>query len=68
MRLDAEGVVVPAGIGSVLSMAAGRSTALKLAGGQTRDRIMIFEEIALAGSETTFHLPRQRRGGLRAER
>jgi uncharacterized RmlC-like cupin family protein len=36
--------------------AAGRSTALKLAGGQTRDRIMLFEETAPAGTDTTFHL------------
>jgi hypothetical protein len=64
MRLDAEGVVVPAGSGSVLIMAAGGQTALKLAGRQTRDSIMIFEETAPAGTETTFNLPRQRRGGL----
>jgi uncharacterized RmlC-like cupin family protein len=49
---------VPADGGSVLSTAAGRSTALKLAAGQIRDSIMIFEETASAGTKTTFHLHR----------
>ena len=64
-----EGLIVPPGGGSILSMAPGRSAALKLLGGETGDSIMLFEETAPAGTETTFHLqPRQRRGGLRTER
>ena len=56
--MDAKGFVVPAGGGSVLSMAPGRSAALKLLGGDTGDSIMLFEETAPAGTETTFHLHR----------
>ena len=44
--------------GSILSMAPGRSAALKLLGGDTGDSIMLFEETAPAGTETTFHLHR----------
>jgi len=56
--MDAKGFVIPSGGGSVLSMAPGRSAALKLLGGETGDRIMLFEETATAGTETTFHLHR----------
>jgi hypothetical protein len=56
--MDAKGFVVPPGGGSVLSMAPGRSAALKLLGGETGDSIMLFEETAPAGTETTFHLHR----------
>ena len=38
------GFVVPPGGGSVLSMAPGRSAALKLVGGETADSVMLFEE------------------------
>ena len=56
--MDAKGFVVPQGGGSILSMAPGRSAALKLLGGNTGDSIMLFEETAPAGTETTFHLHR----------
>ena len=56
--MDAEGFVIPSGGGSVLSMAPGRSAALKLLGRDTDDSIMLFEEAAPAGTETTFHLHR----------
>src|SRR5260370_18650968 len=58
MKMDAKGFVVPPGGGSVLSMAPGRSAALKLLGRDTDDSIMLFEETAPAGTETTFHLHR----------
>ena len=56
--MDAKGLVIPPGGGSVLSMAPGRSAALKLLGRDTGDSIMLFEETAPAGTETTFHLHR----------
>src|SRR6202035_5425560 len=56
--MDAKGFVIPSGGVSVLSMAPGRSAALKLLGGDTGDSIMLFEETAPAGTETTFHLHR----------
>jgi quercetin dioxygenase-like cupin family protein len=58
MKMDAKGFVVPPGGGSILSMAPGRSAALKLLGGETGDSIMLFEETAPAGTDTTFHLHR----------
>ena len=54
--MDAKGFVVPPGGGSVLNMAPGRSAALKLLGGETGDSIMLFEETAPVGADTTFHL------------
>ena len=54
--MDAKGFVVPPGGGSVLNMAPGRSAALKLLGGETGDSIMLFEETAAVGTDTTFHL------------
>ena len=48
--MDAKGFVVPPGGGSILSMAPGRSAALKLLGGDTGDSIMLFEETAPAGT------------------
>lgn len=57
--MNARGIVVPPGGGSILSMAPGRSAALKLVGGETADSIMLFEETAPAGTETTFHLHRE---------
>jgi mannose-6-phosphate isomerase-like protein (cupin superfamily) len=58
MKMDAKGFVVPPGGGSVLRMAPGRSAALKLQGGETGNSIMLFEETAPAGTDTTFHLHR----------
>ena len=48
--MDAKGFVVPPGGGSILSMAPGRSAALKLLGGDTGDSVMLFEETAPAGT------------------
>src|SRR6516162_7685152 len=56
--MDAKGLVVPPGGGSILSMAPGRSAALKLLGSKTGDSVMLFEETAPTGTETTFHLHR----------
>src|ERR1700730_2065928 len=56
--MDRKGFVIPSGGGSGLSMAPGRSAALKLLGRDTGDSIMLFEETAPAGTETTFHLHR----------
>jgi quercetin dioxygenase-like cupin family protein len=56
--MSAKGFVVPPGGGSILSMAPGRSAALKLVGGETADSIMLFKETAPSGTETTFHLHR----------
>jgi quercetin dioxygenase-like cupin family protein len=56
MAMDAKGFVVPPGGGSLLSMAPGRSAALKLRGADTGDNIMLFEETAPVDTETTFHL------------
>ena len=58
MTMDAKGFVVPPGGGAVLSMAPGRFAALKLLGGETGDSIMLFEETAPVGTDTTFHLHR----------
>ena len=54
--MEAKGFVVPPGGGQRLDMAPGRFSALKLLGGETADSIMLFEETAPAGTETTFHL------------
>jgi quercetin dioxygenase-like cupin family protein len=51
-----KGFVVPPGGGKVLDMAPGRFSALKLLGGETAESIMLFEETAPVGTETTFHL------------
>ena len=56
--MSGKGFVVPPGGGSILSIASGRSAALKLVGGETADSIMLFEETAPSGTETTFHLHR----------
>ena len=53
-----KGLIVPPGGGSIFSMAPGRSAALKLLGRETGDSIMLFEETAPAGTDTTFHLHR----------
>ena len=54
--MGAKGFVVPPGGGSVLNMAPGRFSALKLLRADTADSIMMFEETAPQGTETTFHL------------
>jgi quercetin dioxygenase-like cupin family protein len=54
--MEAQGIVVPPGGGEVWNMAPGRSAALKLLNGETGESVMMFEETAPAGTETTFHL------------
>ena len=54
--MEAQGIVVPPGGGAVWNMAPGRSAALKLLNGETSESVMMFEETAPAGTETTFHL------------
>jgi quercetin dioxygenase-like cupin family protein len=56
--MEAKGIVVPPGGGNLLDMAPGRFSALKLLGGETAESIMLFEETAPVGTETTFHLHR----------
>jgi quercetin dioxygenase-like cupin family protein len=51
--MGAHGIVVPPGQDSV---SPGRSFSLKLLGGETGDRIMMFEETVPAGTKSTFHL------------
>jgi quercetin dioxygenase-like cupin family protein len=58
MKMDAKGFVVPPGGGAILSTGPGRSEALKLLSGDTGNSIMLFEETAPAGTDTTFHLHR----------
>jgi quercetin dioxygenase-like cupin family protein len=52
----AKGFVVPPGGGQVLGMEPGRFSALKLLSRDTGDSIMLFEETAPPGAETSFHL------------
>src|SRR5271169_6243360 len=54
--MEARGFVIPPGQGRVWEMAAGRSSALKLLGGETGESVMMFEETAPSGTETTYHL------------
>jgi quercetin dioxygenase-like cupin family protein len=54
--MDTQGIVIPPGGGAVWNMAPGRSAALKLLNGETGESVMIFEETAPTGTETTFHL------------
>src|SRR6516164_1389125 len=54
--MEAKGFVVPPGQGRVWEMAAGRSSALKLLGGETGESVMMFEETAPSGTQTTYHL------------
>jgi quercetin dioxygenase-like cupin family protein len=54
--MEAKGFVVPPGQGRVWEMAAGRSSALKLLGGETGESVTMFEETAPAGTQTTYHL------------
>ena len=54
IRMDAKGVVVPPGQGSVWNMAPGRSATLKLQSSGTADNVMMFEEAAPAGTVTNY--------------
>ncbi len=54
--MDAKGFVVPPGRGPVWDMAPGRSATLKLQSGETGESVMMFEEVAPAGTVTNFHL------------
>src|SRR5579863_2755252 len=54
--MEAKGFVVPPGGGQRLNMAVDRFSALKLLGSETAGSIMLFEETAPPGAETTFHL------------
>jgi quercetin dioxygenase-like cupin family protein len=54
--MEAKGFVGPSGQGRVWEMAAGRSSALKLLGGETGESVMMFEETAPVGTQTTYHL------------
>src|SRR5262245_40571014 len=56
--MDAKGIVIPPGQGSVWSMAPGRSATLKLQSAETADSMMMFEEAAPTGTQTDFHLHR----------
>ena len=58
--MNARGIVVPPGGGSILSMAPGRSAALKLVGGKTADSIMLFEEPHPLAPRRRFSAPRKR--------
>src|SRR5258708_34013240 len=54
--METKGIVVPPGGGKILQMAPGRSSALKLLRGETGESVMMFEETAPAGTQTTYHL------------
>ena len=51
--MEAKGFVVPPGQGRVWKMAAGRSSALKLLGGETGESVMMVEETAPADTRST---------------
>jgi quercetin dioxygenase-like cupin family protein len=53
LAMAAGGIVVPPDQGPV---SPGRSSSLKLRGGETGDSIMMFEETVPAGTKSTFHL------------
>jgi quercetin dioxygenase-like cupin family protein len=56
--MDATGTVTKPGQEPVLTMAPERFAALKLQNTQTRESVMMFEEIAPPGADTTMHLHR----------
>jgi hypothetical protein len=56
--METRGLVVRSGQGRVWEMAAGRSSALKLLGGETGESVMMCEETAPSGTETTYHARR----------
>src|SRR2546427_6788617 len=54
--MEAQGIVVLPGQGSVWNMSPGRSAALKLLGGAAGGSVMLLEETFPAGTLSTFHL------------
>jgi len=54
--MNTNGFVVPVAGGPILDLAPCRFSTLKLVGGLTGDSVMMFEETAPHGTETTFHL------------
>ena len=54
--MDAKGLIVLPGRGSVWEMSPGRSATLKLQSAETGERVMMFEEAAPAGTATLFHI------------
>jgi quercetin dioxygenase-like cupin family protein len=58
MATHTDGVTTLPGQEPVWNMTPGRAIALKLQSGQTGESIMVFEEVAPAGTATTLHLHR----------
>jgi quercetin dioxygenase-like cupin family protein len=56
--MDAKGLVLQPGQGTVWRMSRGRSAALKLQNAETAESVMALEETAPPGTDTTFHLHR----------
>jgi len=56
MATQMEGVTTLPGQEPVWNMTPGRAAALKLQSGQTGESVMVFEEVAPAGTESTLHL------------
>jgi quercetin dioxygenase-like cupin family protein len=56
MATHTDGVTMLSGQEPVWNMTPGRTIALKLQSGQTGESIMVFEEVAPAGTATTLHL------------
>lgn len=54
--MDTKGFVTLAGQEPTWTMAPGRTAALKLQSAQTGESVMVFEEVAPAGTESTLHL------------
>jgi quercetin dioxygenase-like cupin family protein len=54
--MDTKGFIVPPGQGPVWDMSPGRSATLKLQSGHTGKRVMMFEEVAPAGTATVLHI------------
>jgi quercetin dioxygenase-like cupin family protein len=54
--MGTKGFVVLPGQESVLNMSPGRSAALKMLGGETAGSVMMFEEVAPTGTDTTLHI------------
>lgn len=54
--MDTKGFVTLAGQEPVWNMAPGRAAALKLQSAQTGESVMVFEEVAPAGTDTPLHL------------
>jgi quercetin dioxygenase-like cupin family protein len=56
--MDTKGFVALPGQGLVRNMGPGRTATLKLQSGQTGESVMVFEEVAPPGTETSLHLHR----------